>query len=75
MEEKEVYLEIPKIRLIHKGVVLEHDNKKKTKHTLEKYFITDGLIIQLIDEDTLKVEEVVVEPAEEEEMEEEQEEE
>lgn len=70
-----MYLEVEKIRLIHKGRVLEHDNKKKTKFTLEKYFITDGLIIQLVDEDTLKVEEVIPEPAEEEEMEEEQEEE
>ena len=61
--------------MIHRGRVLLHDKKKKTKHTLERYFITDGLIIQLVDEDTLKVEAVEEPPeeesAEEEEMEEE----
>lgn len=69
------------MRLIHKGRVLEHDNpkkKKKTNKRLDTYLITDGLVIQLFDEEELKPpepEEPVVEPAEEEEAEEEQEEE
>lgn len=65
------------MRLIHKGRVLEHDKKgKKSKLTLEKYFITDGLIIQLIDEEDMKgEEEEPVVQQEEEEAEEEQEEE
>jgi len=64
------------MRLIHKGRVLEHDKKgKKSKKRLDKYFITDGLVIQLFDEEELKPPEPEEQPAEEEEAEEEQEEE